>query len=201
MLLCRIALEQLIEKNPELASHISKDSTIIHNKHFENGVVKIQKGQERVLTREEKEAVSVFLISRDDANNVEQVDGTGEEEAVTLIDQLKRAADDVKKADKPISKYRSTNHVFPTSVICETLFSYGKNIMTPQRRHMDPSTFEMFMLLRTNADLYNAMTLDIVIERFKQESEQRKRAREAETEVAVTRRLTNLSDVSDEDEA
>ena len=39
------------------------------------------------------------------------------------------------------------------------------------------------------------MSLDIVIERFKQKSEQRKRAREAETIVAVTWRLTNLSGV------
>ena len=38
-------------------------------------------------------------------------------------------------------------------------------------------------------------------ERFKEESEQRKRAREAETEVAVTRHLTNFGDESDEDEA
>ena len=52
-----------------------------------------------------------------------------------------------------------------------------------------------------HTDLYNAMTLDIVIELFKQESEQRKRAREAETEVAVTRHLTNFGDESDEDEA
>ena len=115
--------------------------------------MKIQK-YKKEQTLEEKEAVSVFLISREDTNNVEQVDGTGEDEAVTIIDQLKRAADNVKKADKPISKYRSTNHVFPTSVIYETLFSYGKNIMTPQRqrKYMDPSTFEMFMLLRTNSE-------------------------------------------------
>ena len=64
------------------------------------------------------------MISRE--NNDEHVDVTGEDEAVSLIDQSKRAVDDVKKADKPISKYRSTNHVFPSSVICETLISYGK---------------------------------------------------------------------------
>ena len=92
-----------------------------------------------------------------------------------------------------------TNHVFPTSVICETLFSYGKNVMTPQRRHMDPSTFEMFMLLRTNSDLYNALTLDIVRERFKLEAEQRKRARETETEL--TTRLTNFEHEIDQDDA
>jgi hypothetical protein len=45
------------------------------------------------------------------------------------------------------------------------------------------------------------LTLDIVIDRLKQESEQRKRARETETEVTVTRCLTNLGDESDEDQA
>ncbi len=43
----------------------------------------------------------------------------------------------------------------------------------------------MFILLGTNSDLYNDVTLDLVIERFIQESEERKWAREAETEVAV----------------
>ncbi len=198
MLLCRIALDRLLEQVPELVSHISKDSLVIHNKHFENGIVKIQKGQERTLSRDEKEAVSVFLISHEETNHDDQVEDTDQVEVISLIDQLKRAADDVKKADKPVSKYRSTNHVFPTSVICETLFSYGKNVMTPQRRHMDPSTFEMFMLLRTNSDLYNAITLDVVRERFRQETELRKRTRETETEV--TKRLANLEDEIDRDD-
>ena len=33
-------------KSPESALNISKDSSIIHNKHFEHGIVKIQKEQE-----------------------------------------------------------------------------------------------------------------------------------------------------------
>ena len=140
----------------------------------------------------------MFLISHEDENNDDQVEDTDQVEVISLIDQLKRAADDVKKADKPISKHRSTNHVFPTSVICETLFSYGKNVMTPQRRHMDLSTFEMFMLLRTNSDLYNAITLDVVREHFRQETELRKRTRETETEV--TKRLANLEDEIDRDD-
>ncbi len=182
MLVCRIAFDQLLEKIPELASHISKDSVIIHNRHFENGVVKIQKGQERLLTREEKEAVSCFAINQAGHNNeVDDCNASDEEEKISLIDQLRRAADEASTKVKMVSKYHPTDHVFPTSVICETLFSYGKYIMTPQRRHMDPSTFEMFMLLRANYDLYNARTLDIVKERISLENK-KKRARESGAE-------------------
>ena len=178
MLVCRIAFDQLLERVPELASHISKDAAVIHNRHFENGIVKIQKGQEKILSREEKEAVSCFLINRNEAGSDTEEDDLEENEVVSLIDQLKRAANEAQNTTKTKSRYRSTNHVFPTSVICETLFSYGKNIMTPQRRHMDPSTFEMFMLLRMNADLYSAMTLDVVKERFHKESQEKKRSRD-----------------------
>ena len=51
-----------------------------------------------------KQAVSVFLISHEEANNDDQVEDTDQVEVISLIDQLKRAANDVKKADKPISK-------------------------------------------------------------------------------------------------
>ena len=63
---------------------------LINNKHFENGVVKIYKDRERAFNYE-------------DANSVEQVDGAGVEEVAAkraLINQLKRSADDFKKADK-----------------------------------------------------------------------------------------------------
>ena len=63
---------------------------------------------------------------------------------------------------------------------------------------MDPSTFEIFMLLRTNSDLYNAITLDVVREHFRQETELRKRTQETETDV--TKRSANLEDEIDRDD-
>ena len=106
MLVCRIAFDQLLERVPELASHISKDAAVIHNRHFENGIVKIQKGQEKILSREEKEAVSCFLINRNEAGSDTEEDDLEENEVVSLIDQLKRAAKDVRNT-KNKSRYGS----------------------------------------------------------------------------------------------
>ena len=42
-------------------SHIRKDAAIINNKHFENGIAKIQDGLETALSAAEKVAVKIFL--------------------------------------------------------------------------------------------------------------------------------------------
>ena len=41
----------------ELLLRRSKDSAVIYNKYFKNDVVKIQKVQEKIFSREEKEVV------------------------------------------------------------------------------------------------------------------------------------------------
>ena len=66
--------------------------------------------------------------------------------------------------------YRSVAHVCPTSVVVERLFSQTKHIMTDNRKLMDPSTLEMCIMLKTNKDLWNAKTVDDVIELCRQET-------------------------------
>ena len=63
------------------------------------------------------------------------------------------------------SSYRSMEHLCPSSVICETLFSDAKHIMSDIRSHMDPSTLEMFLILKNNFDLWDARTTDMIINR------------------------------------
>ena len=89
-------------------------------------------------------------------------------------------------------------HIAPTSVIVERLFSRAKLIMTPHRRCMDASTLEMLILLRYNIDLWNASTLDEVIEAFASERLERKRARE---EVEADLRQGRTPGVLSESEA
>ena len=86
--------------------------------------------------------------------------------------------DEEAMAPKTKSKYRSLSHISPTSVVVERLFSRAKLIMTPHRRHMDPSTLEMLLLLRYNKDTWDPFTLDAAKASFIAERETRKRARE-----------------------
>merc|ERR1712046_274043 len=43
-------------------SELKKDSYLINNKAFENGIIKVQSGEESLLNRSEKEAASIFLL-------------------------------------------------------------------------------------------------------------------------------------------
>ena len=47
-------------------TYITPDATIVHTKHFENGIVKLQEGKEQTLTTAEKTAVKIYLTSSDE---------------------------------------------------------------------------------------------------------------------------------------
>ena len=46
--------------------------------------------------------------------------------------------------------------------------------MTPSRKHKDPSTFEMLLLLKVSKDMYSALTLDECIEELSKEEASKK---------------------------
>ncbi len=91
--------------------------------------------------------------------------------------RLQREVEEERLAALRTSNYLPTYHVLPTSVLCESLFSVGKSIMTPQRRHMDPSTFEMIMILKQNRRFFDAMTLNRIIASSATENQAAKRRR------------------------
>ena len=64
-------------------------------------------------------------------------------------------------------KYRSTFHICPTSNMVERLFSRAGIIMSPRRRQMDPSTLEMFLMLRVNKHMWGEETLQNIIDKNK----------------------------------
>ncbi len=141
--------------------------THIHSKHFDNGVVKLQRNQESKLSRDEKEAVKCFLINPN-ASVDELTEETNNE--TNLLAELQRKVEEtVTSQTTAVTKYEPTFHVSGHTVIVESLFSYAGHIMTPYRRHMDPSTFEMLLMLKMNKDLYNAFTLDEIIREFGEE--------------------------------
>ena len=115
---------------------------------------------------------SKFWPERCEETTIEQA----AKEKPSLIEELQRKEATVTAQPKTsATKYKSTNHVCGHTVIVESLFSTAGHIMTPSRKHMDPSTFEMLLLLKVNKDMYNALTLDECIEEISKEEASKKR--------------------------
>ena len=98
------------------------------------------------MTKDEKDSVKIFL---QDGTDEVQISTTSFVQNTLQAAQLKKVA----------NKYKSTKYVFPTSNLCERLFSRASLIMTPNRRKMDPETFETIIMLKSNKDLWDAETV------------------------------------------
>ena len=152
-----------LKEAPVLSSHLAPDAPIVHCPDFESAIVKLQMEDEN-LTEKEASAVQVFRnVTVDAAASVV----TPSVEATTYEDKM-RLAVEAKKAGRGRSqKYRSTFHISPTSNIVERLFSRAGIIMSPRRRQMDPSTLEMFLMLRVNKHMWGEETLQCIIDKNK----------------------------------
>ena len=62
-----------------------------------------------------------------------------------------------------VSKYRSLNHLSPTSNIVDRLFSRAKLFMTDQRKLMAPYRLGILLFLRSNKSLWSSSTLDDIL--------------------------------------
>ncbi len=92
------------------------------------------------------EALTFFSLNNEEESSA---DNTHNEEkdnelAVRLQHKLEQR---IQLSLRKQINYRPTLLVLPTG---ESLFLVGKSIMTPQRRYMDPSTFEMIIILKKN---------------------------------------------------
>ena len=119
--------------------------------HFENGVVKVQRGDEISLTNLEKNALARFKVDATTASATEDAEES-------YMEKVRMNGKHAKKTN-----YRSMNHVSSTSNTVERLFSRAKLVMTPQRRCMDPSNLEAILMLRYNRDLWDIYFIDRIV--------------------------------------
>ena len=159
----RFLFDVLIRKYPLLQHDLKANSVHVHCPHFENGIVKIQNGEESKLLRAEADAVKIFLIEEDEAE-------TGDSE-LSFVDSILLEAEQQAKKKSKSSKYRSTLHVSATSCACEQTNSQAKHIMRETRRQMDPSSLEKLLVLKLNPDLWNKRLVNSVIRRSEEEEE------------------------------
>ena len=187
--LARATFDALIADYPSLAHHLSKDASIVHNKYFESGVIKLQRGEERQLNRLEKEALSVFKVDVTTTSSFN-------DDVHPLSSYVDRVIHNQPKAQKS-SNYRSVNHVSSTSCICERVFSRGKLVLTDLRGSMDPSTFEDVMILSYNDDLW-----DVYLVNEAEEEESKMRSDERQPQLlkppSVEALLVDEADEADE---
>jgi hypothetical protein len=137
----RLLFDRLIRDFPDedLESGIGKDAAIVHDKHFENAIVKLQGPNEARLSPQEKEAIKVFKVDVTNADEEDIEDMQDEGYAARILrEDAARTQKKQKRTD-----YRSVAHVSSHNNRCERLFSGTKLVMTDQRKCMDPSTLEM----------------------------------------------------------
>jgi len=140
---------------PDIVEDLAANSRLVHCPAFENGIVKIQNGDEAKLTQDEKKAVSIFLLTNETSDDDEEIRSNEEDERHSFINEGRREAQERAAKKLKTSKYRSTLHVSPTSCICEQTNSQAKFIMNNIRKHIDP--------LKFNANMWDVNTIHEII--------------------------------------
>ena len=163
----RVLFDRLIRDFPDenLESAIGRDAVIVHNKHFENAIVKLQGPSDAKLSRLEEEAVKIFKI---DVTTDTQEERHNDREEGYAARILREDAEKIQKKQKR-ADYRSVAHVASNNNKCERLFSGTKLVMTDQRKCMDPSTLEMVTMLDENSDLWDAADIQEIALNWKRD--------------------------------
>jgi hypothetical protein len=157
----RVLFNRLIDEFPITAQHLSANASIIDSKNFDKGIVKVQGGFENTLTREEKAAISRFLINDGDGVEAEVEEEPSNNFALNIL----RGEQSAKRARLSVkTRYRSTKHITSTSNCVERLFSRAKIVMTDLRKNMTPFHLEMLMFLRYNCHLWSVETIQTIID-------------------------------------
>eukprot|EP01038_Epipyxis_sp_PR26KG_P014379 gene14379-19286_t len=143
--LARTLFEKLIEKHPNMKANL---------------VHKDRDGQQDMLTVEEKEAVSVFELHRN--NGVVPIEISSDDEdpnmfAKNIVDTFGEQQKRRKINDR---LYIDISFVVPTSNRVERLFSRAKLYLTDHRKSMLPKHLELLLYLRSNRSMWNVYTVN-----------------------------------------
>lgn len=164
---CRDQFDELLrdERFGSMAHHLAPQAEIVHSPNFESGVIKILscKG----LTDAEAQACAKLRKQT-------SIDGQIEDEAtnngtLSTAERLnlnrKRRRLIAQGLRNPEYEYvDASQYLCATSNVCERLFSQGKYVLTPQRKHMSPILFEAIMFLKKNIDYWDIRTVGAAIQ-------------------------------------
>lgn len=127
--------------------YIVQDSYIVKYRDFENGVVKIQDGEEKDLTITEKHPVRSLLVSESNQSDPEKSNV-----ASSTAEGL---------AKKRYTTDTSGSHIdcifiFGSVAKVERLWSIGSYVLASHRQTMTPQIFEAIVFIRENERFWDA---------------------------------------------
>ena len=126
--------DKLIGRFPDRKfSKITKNSPLATHPVWESAIVKLQNNQEDRLTAAEKREVRIYLLPDAPQEQNEEYD----EDDLNVSDILSHQEKEAEARSRK-SRYRSTKHIFTTSVIVECLFSRAKLILEDKQKSMSP---------------------------------------------------------------
>ena len=98
----REMFDELIAEYPTLKSHLAANADIVHNPLWESAIVKLQKEEEHLITKDEKKILRMF---KPDATTVDN-DAPRENGGFVA-----RVLNSISNKKQKVSGYRSVNHV------------------------------------------------------------------------------------------
>lgn len=155
----RQVLDKLMDRFPRHNfTKITKNGPLVTHAVWESAIVKLQNNQEDRLTAAEKREVKMYILpdATPEPEQNEELDDDDFNIGSILSNQEREA-----EARSMKSRYRSTKHIFTTSVIVECLFSRAKLILEDKRKSMSPWHMELLLFLYSNKDLWNAATVNM----------------------------------------
>ena len=119
------------------------------------GVIKIEQGKEKELTRPEERAC-MSLLKEVMTLNDDQNDEEFEDEQKRDQKRFKKALDEIiavagrAQSSPSSSRYEDCRHIEGTSDPVERLFSFTKRVMSDSRKHMGPESLNAIACLTAN---------------------------------------------------
>ena len=159
--------KSIIDSNEhfDFEHYLGKHADIIHNRHLEAAIIKIQSSKEDTLTWQELPAVKDLLLP------AQHIDQPGEDEDNGLSFTGRVLKRQQLQSEKASGAYINTNFLLPTSNDVERLFSMAKQVFCPSRWSLQPRTLEALLFLNKNCLLWNPSLVALVVNENASESE------------------------------
>ena len=156
----RTLFDALIVKYPQCCErHLTVDAHVVHNPDFDAGIIRIINGESHLMTVSEKFACRAFLKNAPDVEEVyPAANGVGSPPSFA-----KNALGAKRARVEILAEYDDCAWIPATSNIVERLFSRAKLTLGTSRKHMDPVTLEMILLLTVNRNLWSVKVVHDII--------------------------------------
>ncbi len=167
LLLCeaRKMFDGLIKDYPIMTKYLVKDAGIVQDPIFDSAVSKIIRQQTDITYRAE--------LSDEEKKKVEKL--ARQTSTPAACKQRKSYADFLLEADESgvcNEIYYDLKFLAPTSNSVERLFSSAKFVLNDYRQSLSKAMFEAIMILKTNMDYWNALTVSSAMSKVSKEDAQ-----------------------------